>query len=102
MKQIINGKTYNTETACKLCDTGSDTDYQSDFKYEESALYVTKKGAYFIAGSGGPMSRFARPSGNMTTGGSGIVPVCDGVARDALERENKTEILEKRFNIEEA
>ena len=49
MKRIIDGKTYNTETAEKICDTGND-EYATDFRYENSALYITKKGAYFIAG----------------------------------------------------
>ena len=42
MKRIIDGKTYNTETAEKICDTGND-EYATDFRYENSALYITKK-----------------------------------------------------------
>ena len=75
MKRIIDGKTYNTETATTVCDTGNDLGV-TDFGHEDSALYITKKGAFFIAGNGGPMSRFARAeSQNSWSGGSGVIPL---------------------------
>tara|TARA_Y100000588_G_C14075300_1_gene847636 strand:- start:569 stop:883 length:315 start_codon:yes stop_codon:yes gene_type:complete len=104
MKQIINGKTYNTDTATLICDTCSHTYSQSDFAYEDSSLYVTKKGAYFIAGKGGPMSRFAYDTGNGTTGGSGIVTVSREEALSLAERHGNSDIIEQHFAdmIEEA
>ncbi len=104
MQRIINGKSYNTRTARELCEAGSTTNSRSDFSFEESNLYVTKKGAYFIAGRGGPMSRFARSveDGNTTTGGSGIIPLDEIDARDILENAGAEDILEELFDIEEA
>lgn len=68
MKKIINGKTYNTETAAKL---GSD--YSSvgpnDFHYWYESLHQTKKGTYFLYGEGGAMSHYAKPCGTGSWGG---------------------------------
>ena len=86
MKRIIDGKTYNTETATKVCDTGNDLGV-TDFGHEDSALYVTKKGAFFIVGNGGPMSRFARAeSQNSWSGGSGMIPLDRGEAFEETMR----------------
>jgi hypothetical protein len=40
-------------------------------------LYKTKKGKYFIAGSGGPMSKYAVPSGNGSVGGGSDIKEVD-------------------------
>jgi len=86
MKRIINGKTYNTETAEIICNTGND-EYSSDFRYERSDLFVTRKGAYFIAGNGGALSRFAAPYGNNGwQGDAGIIPLSRDEAFAEIQR----------------
>ena len=92
MKRIIDGKTYNTDTATHICDTSNGLP-DGDFQAEYSDLYVTKKGAYFLAGSGGPSSRFARENGNAcwSSGGSGIIPLTKSEACDVVERECRTD-----------
>jgi hypothetical protein len=102
MKRIIDGKTYNTETATTVCDTGNDLSV-TDFRHEDSALYITKKGAFFIAGNGGPMSRFARAeSQNSWSGGGGVIPLDRGEAVRCAE--NWPEQIEEYFGdmIEDA
>lgn len=48
MKRVINGKRYDTETAEKICDFGSDGNTsRSDFNWHDSALYRTKMGPGF-------------------------------------------------------
>jgi len=74
MKRTIDGKTYNTKTAEILCDTGNDESL-TDFRYERSDLFVTRRGRYFVAGRGGSLSRFAVPDGNGRRGGAGIIPL---------------------------
>jgi hypothetical protein len=75
MKQIIDGKSFNTDTAICLCELECRY-YPGDYGHHDTKLYRTKKGAYFVAGSGGPASMWARPAGNNGwTGGSGIRPV---------------------------
>ena len=104
MKRIINGKTYNTETATLICDTSNEYN-RSDFKHEDSDLFVTRKGAYFIAGSGGCLSRFARSvSGRIRTNGAGIIPISREDARAECERHGSTDDIEEFFGdmVEEA
>lgn len=84
MKKIINGKTYNTETAVKLgyrtCGT------KGDFNRIEESLYRTRKGAYFTAGTGGPATGYAvQVDQNSYTGGSAISTVTEEAARSWLE-----------------
>lgn len=81
MKQVVNGKTYNTETAEMICKYSYSN--PGDFHYIYEALYVTKKGNYFIAGKGGAMSKYAKSLGNNSTGGS-----------SGIEALSKTEALE--------
>jgi len=78
VKKIIDGIRYNTEiaTAIGTWSTGGST---SDFSYAEATLYVTpKSGRFFIAGHGGPMSRFAQSAGqNQMGSGSDLIPFED-------------------------
>ena len=70
MKRIIQGKVYNTDTATRI---GSHVRYnRGDFQFEDTDLYKTQKGAWFICGEGGPLSRWSRSEGNGQRGGSGI------------------------------
>ena len=71
MKRIINGKIYNTEAATRVGNFASAYG-PGDFRYEDTDLYKTKKGAWFISGEGGPLSRWSQPCGNGQRGGSGI------------------------------
>jgi hypothetical protein len=103
MKQIINGKRYDTASAVRIA--GWDNGYgQGDFRWCSEELYKTKTGAYFIAGEGGAMSRYARPCGDMTGGGSGITPYTEEEAREWCEKHGLTDALETFFSasIEDA
>jgi len=70
MKQIINGKTYNTETATELFNVSASGCSRSDFRWWEETLYQTAKGAYFLHGIGGAMSQYSEGfvSGERTGG----------------------------------
>ena len=86
MKQIIEGKTYNTETANYLTNASSSCG-RSDFNYWDEDLYRTKRGTYFISGEGGPMSSWAESAGqNSWRGGSGIRVLTESEAREWVER----------------
>ena len=47
MKAIINGKTYNTETAEEVAQGDNDCNLGDGYRRTEE-LYLTKKGTYFI------------------------------------------------------
>ena len=73
MKKVIDGKVYNTATAEEIGSDGSGN--FSDFRFWEETLYRTKKGSYFMHGTGGPMSKYAISVGNNSTGGSSEISV---------------------------
>ena len=103
MKKIINGKVYNTETATWIASYSNGLG-RSDFAYCLEEMYKTRKGSYFIYGEGGGLSRWAKPCGDGTTGGEGIVAVRESEALYWLERHEETEVIEKLFShiLEEA
>ena len=74
MKQVIDGKVYNTETAEIIGSYSNNLSY-SDFRNFEETLHVTKKGNYFLAGRGGPMTQYAESVGDGVGSGSSIEPL---------------------------
>jgi hypothetical protein len=61
MRQIVEGKRYDTSTARKI-GSGGGKAYPGDFHYYSESLYLTEKGSFFLAGEGGPLSRYGRPA----------------------------------------
>jgi hypothetical protein len=104
MRNIINRKIYDTETAELIFDT-SNRNGVSDFGFERSGLYRTTRGAWFLAGNGGPMSRFSRTlSDRSRTEGSGCIPLTPADALAELERHNAAEEIDRHLStlVEEA
>tara|TARA_R100000306_G_C4380997_1_gene144338 strand:+ start:2839 stop:3150 length:312 start_codon:yes stop_codon:yes gene_type:complete len=103
MKKVIGGLRYDTETAEKVAQHWDG--YQSDHGHVCESLYRTKNGRWFLAGEGGPASRYAKSvDGNGRIGGSGIVPVTPEVAREHLEGWDQSEASEafEYFDIKDA
>lgn len=85
-KAIIDGKTYNTETATRICSVPCRAQSRTDFGWHDTNLYRTKRGAFFVAGRGNAASMWAQSVGmNGSTGGSGIRTVSAQEARDWME-----------------
>lgn len=103
MQAIIEGRRYNTDTAEEIASTGSNYG-RGDFRSFEETLYRTKKGNWFLAGEGGPMTHYSRQVGDSTTGGRRIIPMTPSEAKDWLERDGFYAELEKYFaeHIEDA
>lgn len=103
MKKVIDGKRYNTETATEICDVSPPGFYKNDFRYEHTRLYLTEKGAWFIAGQGGPLSRWAEREGlNGATSGAGIRVITSAEARELLEEFGSVAQVEQYFTVEDA
>jgi hypothetical protein len=100
VKAIIGNLLYDTETAEEL---GSDSwGYASDFHHWQEALYRTRGGAYFTGGSGGPLSRYARTTGqNEWSGGEKIIPLTEAEAREWMERHCAADEYEAAFGAPE-
>lgn len=67
--KVINGKRYNTETAEEIA-SWSNTADRRDFHQLEETLYRTQNGAFFLVGEGGPLSKYARSTGQNSWSGS--------------------------------
>lgn len=92
MKRIIGGKRYDTETAQEI-GSGGGKGNPGDFRHYSESLYITKKGSFFLAGEGGPLSRYGRPAyGGGTCGGEGIIPI---------SREDALSWCEEHLDIED-
>lgn len=77
MKQIINGRLYNTETANEI---GSDNNgYDcTNFHWYSETLYQKRTGEFFLFGKGGPLSKYQEvltSDGRSFSGGSRINPL---------------------------
>lgn len=104
MKSIIDGKKYDTETARQIADYSNGLG-TSDFRHVEETLYRTEKGTFFLAGSGGAMTKYAEGNGNTTWGSSKIIPITDDEALQWMEQKTcHAETIEAEFpgRIEEA
>ena len=109
MKKIINGKRYDTKTAILIGAADNfrqGVDSVTDFAYWEASLYRTKRsGAFFLAGRGGPMSRFAQSCGqNSWGGGEDLIPLTEEEALEWAEAHLDPEAIEEHFEelIEDA
>jgi hypothetical protein len=98
IKRIIAGKIYDTATATLICDTSeynitSDEDYKALDEFR-SDLYVTAKGAYFLAGSWHDERWLL---GQWMPSGECILPISEGKAlRQSVDSTN-TDTVEKFF-----
>lgn len=97
MIRVINKKTYNTETATALGTATEGSPYR-DFTFVEETLYQTAKGAYFVAGSGGPDTRYAVATGNNNySGSSAITPMTRSEAYAWAEEHGLTKTILAHF-----
>ena len=105
MKSVIEGKSYNTDTAIEICSW--DNEHTGFTQYSET-IYKTAKGAYFLYGEGGAASPYSQPSGdNGFIGGSKIIALTEAEALERLERgddSDSVQAIEEHFAhmIEEA
>jgi hypothetical protein len=101
IRRIVDGKAYDTSTATLVamlpCRVGV-----TDFDWHETGVYLTRKGAWFLAGRGGARSMWAvRVGTNGWGGGSGLRVLTAAEARAWLEEADAQDALLKHFAIEE-
>lgn len=95
MNRIINGKKYDTETAIEVA---SDSAYSSgDFYWYEESLYKKKTGEFFLAGKGGPLSKYAIHNKDGYFSGSKITPLSEEEARAWGEENMSVSYFEEIF-----
>lgn len=90
MKKIIDGKTYNVNTATMVAqwDNGRVTD---NLYYVQETLYKTRKGTFFLLGEGGAGTAYSKdlPDG-WTAGSWAIIPMTANEVRKWSERRGVT------------
>lgn len=97
MKIIINGKIYDTDTAKELAGWANEGGWR-DFRHMEETLYRKKTGELFLHGAGGPMTKYAEPTGqNGWRGGERIMPMTFDEARQWAEEKLSADEYEKIF-----
>jgi len=74
MRKVINGKTYRSHTA-QLIVTLPCHFPRTDNKWHDTRLYRNQQGAYFLAGEGGTLSRWAKHTSRGAIAGEGIEPI---------------------------
>lgn len=85
MKQVINGKFYNTETAQEIC--SYQYGYPRDFDYILEELYRKKNGEFFLHTCGGPASRYRVKTGcNEYSSSEQLMPIDIEKAKDFIEK----------------
>lgn len=101
MKQVIDGKIYDTENATRIGFAEFGT--SGDHRYCYEALFKTTRGRYFLEFCGGPLSRYAVDQGPHLVGGSSGIRVLD--ADEALAWCEAAEIdpdtIAEHFTLEE-
>jgi hypothetical protein len=101
MKKIIDGKIYNTETAILIIHEDNSLSV-NDFAYESEALYLTKKGTYFLHGEGGGLSKYATRKQNTSRWGETIFLLTKDQALEWCERNSiDVDQIAKHFDIHE-
>ena len=74
MKKIINGKLYDTDTAKAIA--GKEENYgKNDYRTFYETLYKKKTGEYFLAGEGGPLTKYAANCNGLKGFGEAIIPL---------------------------
>lgn len=103
MKATIDGKRYDTETATLVAKADNGLSY-SDFNAWDEKLYLTKKGAWFLVGSGGPNSRYAKSYSGGSSGSSKLIPFTKEEAFAWLQENDCSKEIDQYFAdwIEEA
>lgn len=97
MKKIINGRSYDTETAREVASWGNAGGW-NDFAHLEETLYQKKNGEFFLFGEGGPMTKYAVSTGQNTwSGGSKIIPLFYDSAREWAEEKLSADEYESIF-----
>ena len=80
MKKTIDGELYDSESAEKIASFAKEFG-ADEFRHVEESLYMARNGRFFLAGGGGPMSRYVHPAGDRQVGGSDVVLLTSREAR---------------------
>ena len=103
VKKKFNQQVYDTKKAELIYEYENDYE-MSNFQWMVESLYRTKKGEWFLAGEGGPMTKYRKISDDGDTYGEGLEPISADTALEWLKQFGDTKTIERYFadTIEEA
>lgn len=101
MKKIIDGKTYNTETAKEVGYASNNRVSRRDINFWEETLYRKKSGEYFLHGHGGAYSGYGRIVRGMQTGGEMLISYSEEDAKKWASEKLDSAEYEKIFGKSE-
>lgn len=96
MNKVINGSRYDTSTARHMGYATSGNNY-GDLSFWYETLYRTKSGKYFLHGDGGPMSKYAKSTGDGWGWGEKIIPLSEENARKWAEEHLSGDDVDRIF-----
>ena len=96
IKKIINRKAYDTKKAELIYEYENNHEI-SNFQWLVESLYRTKKGECFLAGEGGPLTKYRKISDDDYTYGDGLEPISVDTALEWLKQFGDTETIERYF-----
>jgi hypothetical protein len=96
MKQVIERKVYNTETARQIAEWSNNLG-RSDYYGVEETLYVSRKGQHFLHYWGGAASKYAENGPGYSSEGCGIELLSPDKAVEWLESKGYASTLEEEF-----
>jgi hypothetical protein len=99
MKRIIDGKLYDTDQAKLIAEMDNGLP-QGDLYHVREALYLTRNGAWFLAGKGGAAStRWAKDLGQGSTcQGGGIIALDEEEAAAWAEGNAEADVMLEYFS----
>jgi hypothetical protein len=95
--RIINGQRFDTESAIEIAVWENSLPY-NDYYHISETLYRTHNGIYFLAGSGGPLTRYAFSCCGVKGYGSGIFPLSEDEAYEWLKMHGSIDAIEEHFS----
>lgn len=101
MKHVIGGKVYDTDTATLIDSIERNI---GSYQYVLEELYRTHKGAFFVEGQGGPLSRWREQlSPTSWCRGSGALALTNAEALEWLEDAGTdADAITRLFALEDA
>ena len=102
MKQKINGKTYNTETAAKIASAKSKLG-KSNPSFWDETLYKTRRGNLFLRGEGGVLTRWSVMVGKGRMGSGRLEALTPEEALAWCEQNHvSADVIAEHFDVDEA
>ena len=96
VKKKINHKVYDTKKAELIYEYENGYEV-SNFQWMAESLYRSKKGDWFLAGEGGPSTKYRKISDDGYTYGDGLEPISAVTALEWLKQFGDTETIERYF-----